>query len=1136
MHGARRGLFRECARVNRMKKNLTSLLARVMGGSKQADQPATDFDRLVWVRAAYLSLLGREPDMQGQLHWLEFLRKGGSYEKLLQDFALSRECRRRIDVLKEQPLPVPHQQDRPKVPSRIVVVGNCQVDPMARCLQAYLGGAIPTRRWVTVDMLVGSEAARADLAKMFDTYEWVLMQPDMWQAASKLHPEAKHKVVLFPSIGFFSFHPDLVYVDWLSEKRFFKGPCGDYNSALALLGWKCDLSVDQTLSLFRGDIYQRLGFFDWGAASHKILLEEGERAGMPLDDALREWNRQGCFMHSINHPKLFVIADIARRVVTKMGLRCLPGDPAQFVTDVLAQSYVWPVYPEVGQRIGMADGSYSFKLEEPGMVSGAPVRTLDLREFVTQSFAAYSGHAKDDLFCARMETDAFRDLAEELRTGFASPIAMPLHAPLEAVSPSPVRTVVKAHRFAVLGNCQSGHMARCLQALVGGSMPTQDWLFPDRLADIESGRSDMTSVFTDHDYVFIQPAIWELMAPLYRQYQDKVVLYPSINFFAYQPDLMTITMKASGKAFEEGPTGRCHSSLAFLGWQAGIGVEETVALFNAEIYQRLSFFDWWSTSVRLLLEEGLKANLPLDDLFAQWSAPGCFMYCHVHPRLTVIADIARVLLRRLGIPMQQARAVDFANDYLANGVVWPVYPEIAAKLGCAGDYLFKRSAPAYQPDHPVHMVDLQRFVEESYAAYSKYQPEDFDCMRLEQPAFQILLKELQQSKGNRAIKPMPASMQASKPLQVPMVLPVETPQSLPTTPTRPEVESASSRIHPYQHLPEHRFWRKAVQGVAVDRVDPVVKAGLRIETSTRVATAGSCFAQHISRRLADGGFHFLRTEGRQDAGSSDDWYSARYGNLYTARQLLQLFDRAYGVFTPVDTAWAMDNGHYADPFRPQVETGGFVSVEALEAARVEHLAAVRRMFETLDVFVFTLGLTETWYAKADAAVFPLAPGVVAGEMDPERYGFINLSAAEVAADLEAFIQRLHTINPGARLIFTVSPVPLAATYADRHVLVSTTYSKAALRVAVEEVIQRHPACEYFPSYEIITGSYNRGRYYGEDLRAVTPEGVDHVMRLFFEHYAGAAPVLSVEEQRQAEVRRSFRIVCDEELLAAAVVR
>src|SRR5262249_21197263 len=158
--------------------------------------------------------------------------------------------------------------------------------------------------------------------------------------------------------------------------------------------------------------------------------------------------------------------------------------------------------------------------------------------------------------------------------------------------------------------------------------------------------------------------------------------------------------------------------------------------------------------------------------------------------------------------------------------------------------------------------------------------------------------------------------------------------------------------------------------------------------------------------------------------------------------------------------------------RPQIEPDGLASADDVETARVEHLASVRRLFETLDTLVFTLGLTEAWMSAKDGAVFPLAPGVTGGEPG-DGYIFHNFTAGEVAADLRVFIGELRRVNPRAKAIVTVSPVPLIATYEDRHVLVSTTYSKAALRVAAESVAELERV-DYFPSFEIVTGSFNRG--------------------------------------------------------------
>jgi len=132
--------------------------------------------------------------------------------------------------------------------------------------------------------------------------------------------------------------------------------------------------------------------------------------------------------------------------------------------------------------------------------------------------------------------------------------------------------------------------------------------------------------------------------------------------------------------------------------------------------------------------------------------------------------------------------------------------------------------------------------------------------------------------------------------------------------------------------------------------------------------------------------------------------------------------------------------------------------------------------------------------------------------------------------MQAFVDRLMRVNPRAKIILTVSPVPLIATYEDRHVLVSTTYSKSVLRVAAEEISQRNPMCAYFPSYEIITGNYTRSEYFDSDLRSVTQEGVDHVMRLFLAHYSSEGAASKLDDELMRENALVNEIVCDEEAI------
>ena len=265
-------------------------------------------------------------------------------------------------------------------------------------------------------------------------------------------------------------------------------------------------------------------------------------------------------------------------------------------------------------------------------------------------------------------------------------------------------------------------------------------------------------------------------------------------------------------------------------------------------------------------------------------------------------------------------------------------------------------------------------------------------------------------------------------------------------------------LNPYSDLPAEQFWRKAVTNVppfAVDRAraTPSRSAG-RTGSPPPAPASRSASPRPCGRPATITTSPRRRPPARAPAEAQArqfGTFSARYGNLYYARQFIQLFDRAYGRFTPELTAWERPDGRLVDPFRPTIEPAGFDSVAAIEAARAAHFAEVRRLFETLDVFVITLGLTEGFRWRADGAALPLAPGVAGGTYDPAQYDFVNAGAGEVAADLRGFLDRLWSVNPAARIIITVSPVPMIATYLDRHVMVSNSYSKSVLRAAAGEV-------------------------------------------------------------------------------------
>lgn len=350
---------------------------------------------------------------------------------------------------------------------------------------------------------------------------------------------------------------------------------------------------------------------------------------------------------------------------------------------------------------------------------------------------------------------------------------------------------------------------------------------------------------------------------------------------------------------------------------------------------------------------------------------------------------------------------------------------------------------------------------------------------------------------------------------------------------------------PYESLPEIAFWRTGVCDADPQAMRSIYERKWLIKQNNRITTAGSCFAQHIARYLKQNGFKVLDMEPAPRAipeAVSRQFgfglYSARYGNIYTARQLLQLILETRGAFTHSDAIWERD-GRFFDALRPSVEPLGLDSPEEVSAHRQAHLVAVSSLLSRTDVLVFTLGLTEAWIDAKTGTVYPTAPGIIAGEFDADRHVFKNFSFSEVYEDLLEVRRLLREQNPRIRFLFTVSPVPLTATATGKHVLQATAYSKAVLRAVAGQISAEFEDVDYFPSYEIITNPATNSSFYAPNLRNIEKAGVESVMRVFFTAHGTGDPAVpapvATSSPRKAdldEVDDEDAAVCEEALLEA----
>ncbi|MGZ8406896.1 MAG: GSCFA domain-containing protein, partial [Caulobacteraceae bacterium] len=114
-------------------------------------------------------------------------------------------------------------------------------------------------------------------------------------------------------------------------------------------------------------------------------------------------------------------------------------------------------------------------------------------------------------------------------------------------------------------------------------------------------------------------------------------------------------------------------------------------------------------------------------------------------------------------------------------------------------------------------------------------------------------------------------------------------------------------------------------------------------------------------------------------------------------------------------------------------------------------------------------------------------------------------------------------NPAARMLLTVSPVPITATASGQHVLPASTYTKCTLRAIAGDIAQDEPDIHYFPGYELISSHPGRGMFFDPNLRTINDAGVAFVLKNLAAAigYGGAG------------YRSTEGLLCDEEALEKA---
>ncbi len=267
---------------------------------------------------------------------------------------------------------------------KIGVVFNCQHDGLAQSLRLLR----PDDTIISFGYpaLAASADNVAVALNQLATCSAVIMSPtsgNLRPAVLRRLQAAAPRTVLLPAISFGGFHPDALYLDLPKGQQ--SGPTEALHSRVAIGAFLAGLSVDEAGLLYNRLVFERLGYGTQFAVHRALLINRFAQFGVTIEPWFEQWQTQGCFMHSPNHPKIPVLVDLARMACQKLDL--FYAATSEVPTDILALGARHPVHEDVARRLGVEAETkfYGFGSRDAAVARGI----FTLPAFLAACFAVY---------------------------------------------------------------------------------------------------------------------------------------------------------------------------------------------------------------------------------------------------------------------------------------------------------------------------------------------------------------------------------------------------------------------------------------------------------------------------------------------------------------------------------------------------------------------------------------------------------------------------------------------------------------------------------------------------------------------------------------------------------------------------
>lgn len=258
----------------------------------------------------------------------------------------------------------------------------------------------------------------------------------------------------------------------------------------------------------------------------------------------------------------------------------------------------------------------------------------------------------------------------------------------------------------------------------------------------------------------------------------------------------------------------------------------------------------------------------------------------------------------------------------------------------------------------------------------------------------------------------------------------------------------------------------------------IQKSPQKINHSQKILLLGSCFAQNMQVKFAEGGFEAMHP----------------FGAIYNPYSVANSFKLIAEKQMPSAESLFFQK----DKWNSYAFHSSYSSADKNEAIR-QMSEAITKANEILNsenpIIIITLGTS--WVYELNET----------GEIVANCHHSAASSFTRKAMDVEEIIEVLKPIcQTPARIIFTVSPVRHLKDGAHENQL-----SKSRLLLAVDKLVAEHSNCEYFPSYEIVLDELRDYRFFAEDMAHPTALAVDYIWKKFSDTYFSDKTIDGIKE-------------------------